>query len=293
MPARGRHTTAQLLNLREKLFLLDCGEGTQDRLRMAGVNMQRIARVFITHMHGDHYLGLMGIIGSMHLLGRTAPMEVYGPPELEEVVRIQLRAAKTYLKFPLHFHVVEHRSGALVYRDQHVVVTALALRHRVDATGYLFKEMPGPKRLRKEKVHLIPKFARNTIKQGEDLVLPDGSIIPNAELTREPAPTRSYAYCTDTAYMPELADWVRGVDLLYHEATFAQALASRAKETMHSTAQQAAMVARDAGVGQLLIGHFSSRYKTVDGLLEEARSIFPNTVAAEEGATYRVAGRDH
>ena len=288
LPARGRYPSAQLLNVRERLFLVDCGEGTQERLRMAQVNMSRIARIFITHMHGDHYLGLMGLISSMHLLGRTMVLDVHGPVELREVIELQLRVSKTYLRFPLRFHAVAHRSGEPVYSDDRVVVTELALRHRIDSTGYLFRETPLPRRLIKETVDLIPHYARKAVKLGEDLKLPDGRVIPNAELTKPPPRPRSYAYCSDTAYAPELVPFLEGVDLLYHESTFTEDLAARAKETMHSTAKQAATLARDAHVRQLLLGHFSSRYKDTDRLLAEAVEIFPNTLAAQEGRTFEV-----
>lgn len=288
LPARGRYPSAQLLNVRERLFLVDCGEGTQERLRRAQVNLGRIARVFISHMHGDHYLGLMGLISSMHLLGRTLPLDVHGPMELREVIELQLRVSKTYLRFPLRFHAVAHQSGALVYGDDRVTVTELALRHRIESTGYLFRETPRPRRLLKEKVEMIPHYARRSVKGGDDLMLPDGTVVPNAELTEAPTPPRSYAYCSDTAYLPDLIPFLEGVDLLYHEATFAESLLARAKETMHSTARQAATLARDAHVRQLLLGHFSSRYKDPDVLLAEAVEIFPNTLSAQEGCTYEV-----
>lgn len=288
LPARGRYPSAQLLNIRERLFLIDCGEGTQERLRMAQVNLGRIARVFISHMHGDHYLGLMGLISSMHLLGRTLPLDIHGPVELREVIELQLRVSKTYLRFPLRFHAVVHQSGALVYGDDRVTVTGLALRHRIESTGYLFREAPRPRRLLKEMVDLIPHYARRSVKAGEDLTLLDGTVVPNAELTEAPTSPRSYAYCSDTAYEPALVPFLEGVDLLYHEATFAESLAARAKETMHSTARQAATLACDANVGRLLLGHFSSRYKDLDVLLAEAVENFPNTILAQEGCTYEV-----
>lgn len=288
LPARGRYPSAQLLNVRERLFLIDCGEGTQERLRMAGVNMNRIARVLVTHMHGDHFLGLMGVISSMHLLGRTDPLEVHGPADLKEVVDLQLRVSKTYLRFPLRIHAVQHRSGAPVFADDRVEVTELALRHRVDSTGFLFREAPRPRRLIKEKVGMIPHYARTAVKMGEDLKLPDGRVVPNAELTGPPPPRRAYAYCSDTEYTPALVPFLKDVDLLYHEATFLETLAARAKETMHSTARQAAIIARDAQVKQLMLGHFSSRYKDPEVLRAEALEVFPHVILAQEGQTFQV-----
>lgn len=298
LAARGRYPSAQLLNVRERLYLVDCGEGTQERLRQAGVNFAAIARILITHLHGDHYLGLMGLISSMHLQGRTTPLHVHGPAALKGVIDLQLRVSCTYLRFPLYFNTPEHRHGAPVFSDERVEVTALALDHRIECTGFLFRETARPRRLRMERLHEIPTYARNAVKQGEDLRTPDGRTVPNADLTLDPPARRAYAYCSDTAYLPELADALRGVDLLYHEATFTEALAARAKETKHSTARQAALLAREAGAGRLLLGHFSSRYKNSEPLLAEAREVFPDSIAAEDGRTYSIqvldrAGRMH
>jgi ribonuclease Z len=288
LPARGRYPTAQLLNAHERLYLIDCGEGTQERLRQAGANMNRIDTVLISHMHGDHYLGLMGLISTMHLQGRTTDLHVFGPAILKEVIDVQLRASETYLRFPLRFQALKHASGDLVTEDDHIAVWALQLKHRIPTTGFLFREKPHPRKLRDDKLSIIPVFARDRVKHGEDLLLADGSRIANHELTTDPPPQRSYAYCSDTAPLPALIEHLRGVDLLYHEATFTTDLSARAKETMHSTAAQAAEVARTAGVGQLLLGHFSSRYKSNDVLLQEALPIFANTLLAEEGRTFRI-----
>lgn len=291
LPARGRYPSAQLLNVGGTLHMIDCGEGTQERLREAGINFQRIAHIFISHLHGDHYLGLMGLLSSMHLMGRTAAIDVYGPAPLKAIIDIQLQASGTFLRFPWRFHAVPHRTGDVLLDDPKATVTTLALKHRIPCTGYLFREKQGPHRLRPEMVGRIPHYLRNAVKAGEDLVLPDGSRMPNAELTWPPLPPRSYAYCSDTAYEPALVPALQGVDLLYHEATFTEAMRARAKETLHSTAAQAARIAVDAGVGHLLLGHFSSRFKDVDLLLKEARDIFPRTSAASEGDVYKISPR--
>lgn len=288
LPARGRFPSAQLLNANERLYLIDCGEGTQERLRQAEVNFNRIARILISHLHGDHYLGLMGLISSMHLQGRTEPLDVHGPAELKEVIDLQLRVSRTWLRFPLRFHAVAPVSGEAVFADDRLEVTALALKHRIPTTGYRFTEHPAPRKLRLDKLGLVPHYLRNAVKAGEDLVLPDGTRVPNAELTHDPPPPRSYAYCSDTAFAPELVPFLAEVDLLYHEATFTDALAARAKETFHSTARQAATIALEARVKRLLLGHFSSRYKTNAGLLAEARGVFPATLLAEEGRTFAI-----
>lgn len=291
LPARGRFPSAQLLNVHEALYLIDCGEGTQERLRVAGTNFMRIGHVFISHLHGDHYLGLMGLISSMHLMGRTDRLHVHGPAELKEVIDLQLRVSGTYLRYPLEFHRIVPASGALIWEDAHVLVRSLALRHRLPCSGFLFEERPALRSLKRDRVALVPSFRRAAVKAGEDLQFPDGTRIPNAELTDPPPAVRRYAYCSDTAYAPELVEHVRGVDLLYHEATFTEHLARRAKETMHSTAAQAATIARDADVRQLLLGHFSSRYKSAEELLQEATPVFARTLLSQEGGVYPVIER--
>ncbi|MBL0126025.1 MAG: ribonuclease Z [Flavobacteriales bacterium] len=289
LPARGRYPTSQLVNVNEALYVIDCGEGAQERLRTHGANFMRIGHVFISHLHGDHYLGLMGLISSMHLMGRTNALHVHGPADLKPIIDLQLRCSQTYLRYPLEFHALEPISGRSAWTDDRVEVTLLGLRHRLPCTGFVFTEKRTQRLLRKEKLNLIPQFMRDRVKQGEDLVLPDGTIHPNQELTTDPPAPRRYAYCSDTAYAPELIDHIRGVDLLYHEATFTDRLAKRAKETMHSTAAQAAMLARDADVGQLLLGHFSSRYKNTDELIAEAKAVFPRSSVSVDGCTYPVS----
>lgn len=291
LPARGRFPTAQLVNVHDALYLIDCGEGTQERLRAAGVNFARIGHIFISHLHGDHYLGLMGLISSMHLMGRQAELHVHGPGLLKEIIDLQLRASGTYLRYPWHFHVVEPVSGALVWEDGRVVVRSLALKHRIPCSGYVFEERPAARILRPDKLHLVPQFKRTAIKNGEDLRFPDGTFYLNVDLTLDPPPVRRYAYCSDTAYEPALVPFLRGVDLLYHEATFTELLRKRAQETLHSTAAQAAAIARDAEVGKLLLGHFSSRYKSAEELLAEALPIFPRTELSAEGLVFPVIER--
>lgn len=291
LPARGRHPSAQVVIVHGEHYLIDCGEGTQERLRIAGIGFSRIKHVFISHLHGDHYLGLMGLLSSMHLMGRTQVLHVHGPGDLKAVIDVQLRASQTYLRYPLEFHPLVPQNGALAWSDSRVRVTLLALRHRIPCTGFLFEESPAQRHLLKETLHLIPEHARAALKNGADLQLPDGSFIQNGELTSDPAPIRRYAYCSDTAYAPELLPYLKGVDLLYHEATFTEQLAKRAKETMHSTAREAAMLAKEAGARQLLLGHFSSRYKTTDKLLEEALAVFPETRVSEDGMSYSIPER--
>ncbi len=289
LPAQGRSPSAQVLCLEESLYLIDCGEGTQERLRMAGLSFMRIGHVFISHLHGDHYFGLMGLLSTMHLLGRTRELHLYGPPPLKAIIDLQLQASATWLRFPLHFHPVQDEAPMLLLEDEKLTVTSLPLRHRLPTTGFLFRQRPGPRRLRPERIAEIPHYQRASVKDGRDLVRDDGTTVPNAELTTDPAPPAAYAYCSDTAPRADLASWIRGVDLLYHEATFTQHLAARARETMHSTAAQAAALAREAGVGALLLGHFSSRYKDLTPLLAEASAVFANVALSQEGHRYPVA----
>jgi ribonuclease Z len=291
LPARGRYPSAQLVNVHDRLYLVDCGEGTQERLRMAGVNMNRIGHILISHLHGDHYLGLMGLISTMHLNGRENRLHVHAAAELKEVIDLQLRVSRTYLRFPLEFHAISPASGALIIDDARVRVTGLELAHRIPTVGFLFTEVPQPRRIRPEAVDRIPHFARSRVKAGEDLVMENGTVIPNAELTMDPPPARRYAYCSDTAYKRDLVPHLMGIDMLYHEATFTELLAARAKETLHSTARQAGMIAREANVGALLLGHFSSRYKSEEELLDEARLEFANVFAAQEGKTFFIHQR--
>lgn len=288
LPARGRMTSAQLVDHEGAQYLIDCGEGTQERLRWSGINFLRIGHVFIGHLHGDHYLGLMGLLSTMHLMGRRMELHVHGPAPLKPIIDIQLEASATWLRYPLHFHALPHASGRLLWSDEHVQVTSLRLEHRLPCTGFVFRERPRPRPLRKDKLHLVPHYRRAAVKGGEDLVLEDGTRIANTELTLESPAPRAYAYCSDTAYEPLLIPHLKDVDLLYHEATFTEQLAQRARETMHSTARQAALIARDAAVGRLLLGHFSSRYKTAEPLLREAREVFPNVIAATDGAVHAV-----
>lgn len=290
LPARGRSPAAQILNVNESLYLIDCGEGTQERIRQAGLNFQRIGHIFISHMHGDHFLGLMGLLSTMHLLGRQEELHVHGPRELREVIGLQQRVSESYWRFPLHHHDTRSETGVPVMEDAKLTVTALALKHRLPCTGFVFREKQGLRPLRAERVREIPQFMRDRVKHGDDLTI-EGKTIPNAALTHDPPPPRSYAYCSDTAYTPELVPFLNGVDLLYHEATFTEALRARAKETMHSTAREAALIARDADVGRLMLGHFSSRYKDPGILLKEALEVFPRTVLSEEGVAYPIDQR--
>jgi ribonuclease Z len=289
-PTHNRHPTAQVLNVRERFFLIDCGEGTQSQLSRYKLRYHRIGHIFISHLHGDHYLGLMGLLSTMHLQGRTSEVHLFGQQELIDIIELQLRLSQTILRYNLIFHPVKNYTGAVIYEDQDILVRTIVMNHRIPCTGFLFREKPKPRKLlmNKMKQYNIPIRYFNGIKAGKDFETGSGEVIPNEELTAPPGKSYSYAYCSDTLYDEHIADEVQGVDLLYHESTFMHDLLDRARATYHSTAIEAATIAKKAGVGKLVIGHFSARYRELDPILAEARSVFPNTELAIEGKSFRV-----
>ena len=284
LPTTRHYPSSQVLNVREKLFMIDCGEGTQIQLRRSRLKFSRLNHIFISHLHGDHCFGLIGLLSTFGLLGRTATMHIHAPAELERLMLPQLDFFCKGMDYQVEFHSFTTNQPMLIYEDRSLTVTTLPLKHRIPCCGFLFKEKPVSNHIIRDMIdfYQIPLFAISRIKNGEDYILPDGTMVPNSRLTVPSAPPRSYAYCSDTIYCPELAELVQGVDLLYHEATFAESEASRAKETYHTTASQAAQLAKDAAVKKLVIGHYSARYDNEDALLEEARRVFPETVAAKE-----------
>lgn len=290
MAAHGRHPSAQVLNLREHLFLIDCGEGTQMRMDDFAIRRSRIEHIFISHLHGDHVFGLVGLLMSYGLMGRSEPLHVYSPPGLRRVIEVQLQATDSELSYALHFHETEPERHACIFQNQDAEVYTLPLKHGIPCNGYLFREKPAPRRMLKEAIARwqIPVEQIPSIKLGGDLTLPDGNIVANAELTADPLPVRSFAYCSDTLYDEALVPLLSGVDLLYHEATYCQSEQEQARKYFHSTALQAANIALQAGAKSLLLGHFSSRYGDLSPLLDEARSIFPNSHLATEGKTFVV-----
>ncbi|KPL17345.1 MAG: ribonuclease Z [Bacteroides sp. SM23_62] len=290
LPTSERFPTAQLLNVNERFFLIDCGEGTQMQLRKYRIRLGKIHHIFISHLHGDHIFGIFGLLSSFSLLGREEPLHVFGPEGLEELVLDHLKFFQNDLGFELYFHRIQCRRPALVHEDKNITVLSLPMIHRIPTCGFLFREKPRERNILKEKIieYNIPVKDIVKIKQGADFILPDGTSIPNALLTLPPPAPRSYAYCSDTRPNKVNIPHLEGVDLLYHEATFAQEDASLAHETFHSTARQAAELAAGAGVGRLLIGHFSSRYKDISLLETEAREIFPGTTLVNDGDRFEV-----
>ena len=289
-PTSNRHPTAQVLNILERFFLIDCGEGTQMQLRKYKVKMQKINHIFISHLHGDHYFGLIGLLSSMHLLGRKNPIQIYAHPDLESIINLQLKTSDTRLNYPVIFHYLQFDKSILLLDDLYYSVETIILKHRIPCCGFLFKEKPRLKNIRKEKLieYGIPVSSIADLREGKDYITPTGEVIPNAVIAFDAPPPRAYAYCSDTAFDERVAEKVKGVDLLYHEATFTQELLNRAKETFHSTASQAATIAAKANAKKLIIGHYSARYRDIQPLVAEAQNVFPQTVPAIEGEVYKV-----
>lgn len=289
-PTSKRNPTAQLLNIAERFFLIDCGEATQIQLRRYKLKFQRINHIFISHLHGDHFLGLMGLLASMHLLGRTNELHLYCPAELKEIIDVQHKHSQTYLNFKIIYHFHEYTNGGVLFEDEKVVVSSIVLNHRIPCCGFVFREKQLTSNI---SGNIIRQYNLSVeqivqIKNGEDLELPNGRVIRNEELLSNTKKPRSYAYCSDTCYDESLIPFIQNVDLLYHEATFMKDKAERAKETFHSTAEQAATIAQKAEVKKLMIGHYSARYKDLNPLLAEAKAVFENTVLAVEGESTTV-----
>ena len=284
LPTTRHFASSQVVNIREKLFMIDCGEGAQLQLRRSKLKFSRLNHIFISHLHGDHCFGLMGLISTFGLLGRTATLHIYAHKELEKLLAPQLEFFCKGMSYSVEFHAIDPTKAAVIYDDRSVTISTIPLKHRIPTCGFLFQEKQTPNHIIRDMVdfYKIPVFELNRIKNGEDYVTPDGTVVPNHRLTTPSDPARSYAYCSDTICLKNIIPLIKGVNLLFHEATFAQADAARAKETFHTTAMQAAEIARDAEVKQLLIGHFSARYEDESILLKEAQSIYPNTLLAKE-----------
>ena len=284
LPTTRHFSSSQVVNIREKLFMIDCGEGAQLQLRRSKLKFTRLNHIFISHLHGDHCFGLMGLISTFGLLGRTATLHIYAHEELERLLQPQLDFFCKGMTYEVKFHHIDPTKAEMIYEDRSVNVTTIPLRHRIPSCGFLFQEKKTPNHIIRDMIdfYQIPVFELNRIKNGADYVCPDGTIVPNGRLTTPSASPRSYAYCSDTVYQRNILSQIKGVDLLFHEATFMHEDAARAKETFHTTTLQAAEIARDAEVKQLVIGHFSARYENEALLLEETQSLFPNTLLAKE-----------
>ena len=284
LPTTRHFATSQVVNLRDKLFMIDCGEGAQMQLRKSRLKFSRLNHIFISHLHGDHCFGLMGLISTFGLLGRTAELHIHSPKGLEELLTPMLNFFCHTLAYKVIFHEFDTRQTSVVYEDRSMTVTTIPLQHRIPCCGFLFAEKARPNHIIRDMVdfYKVPVYELNRIKNGSDYVTPEGEVIANTRLTRPSDPPRKYAYCSDTIFRPEIVKQLSGVDLLFHEATFAESELARAKETYHTTAAQAARIALEAGVRQLAIGHFSARYEDESILLKEASAVFPNTILAKE-----------
>lgn len=284
LPTTRHFPTSQIVNVRDKLFMIDCGEGAQLQFRKSRLKFSRLNHIFISHLHGDHCFGLLGLISTLNLLGRTAELHIHSPKGLETLFAPMLSYFNHQMTYKLLFHEFEAKESTVIYEDRSMTVTTIPLRHRMPCCGFLFAEKARPNHIIREMIdfYQVPVYELNRIKNGADYINPEGDVIANTLLTIPSDPPRKYAYCSDTIYLPSIVEQIKGVDLLFHEATFANEDAPRAKETYHTTAAQAAQIARDAEVKKLLIGHFSARYEDETILLQEASAIFPDTQLAKE-----------
>lgn len=290
LPTLKHYASSQVIEIRNKMFMIDCGEGTQIQLRRSKINFNKISAVFISHLHGDHCFGIIGLISTFGLLGRTAPLHIYAPVELKNILNQQIEFFCNGLDYDVIFHDIDTASRNIVYEDHSLTVHSIPLVHRVPCCGFLFKEKPVLPHIRRDMMDFynIPVSQRNNIKNGLDWTTPDGDIIQNTRLTYPAESPRSYAYCSDTKYNKNICEQVKNVDLLYHEATYCDIDKDRANLYNHTTAKQAASVALAANVKKLIIGHYSARYENEEILLNEAKSIFANTFLTDEMKVFNV-----
>lgn len=288
VPAFDRHPTSQVVTMDGHHFLVDCGEGTQIQMINYKIRRSKISHIFISHLHGDHYFGLVGLINSFSLLSHQQELHIFGPAPLEQIIELQLKVADTKLCYPLHFHVID-KAAVLVDNDK-FQISCFPTHHRIECYGFIFREKRKPRKLIIESVkeNNIPLHFYENLKKGEDFITTAGEVIKNEWVTTEGPKGRIYAYCADTKYEEWIIPYIQDADMIYHESTYLDHLRERAELRYHSTSKQAAMIAKKANVGKLLLGHFSSKYDTLEEFQAEAREVFPNTELALEGVTYRV-----
>jgi len=287
-PRTMTNPTSQVLEIKNHMFLIDCGEGTQVQLRKAKIKFSRINHIFISHLHGDHFFGLPGLISTFRLLGREKELHIYGPKGIKNAITILLKLGDSWTNYPLFFHELTSKASELIYEDEKVQVTTLPLIHRVYTNGFLFKEKFNPRTLNVEAVteYKVDRSQYNNIKNGKDIVLDDGSILANQKLSFAPVEPKSYAFCSDTQYTETLIPLITGTTVLYHESTFLVSELHLCERTKHSTAQQAATLAKKAHVGQLILGHYSTRYKSIELFKEEAQQVFDHVELADDGKVF-------
>ena len=284
LPTTERYPSAQVLDVRGRLFMIDCGEGAQIQLRKAGVSFLKIEHICLSHIHGDHLFGLFGLLSTMGMLGRSSDLDIYAPASFRPVLDFFLSSFGEGIKFGINFVPLEMKEPEVVYENRTVELLAFPLNHRVDTYGFMIREKLPPYNVHKEAIsrYGLSLTEIGTLKRGEDVLRPDGSMVRSDEAAYVPYVPRSYAYCSDTAPFPELSRWIAGVDLLYHEATFPAEMSEMAEKTFHSTTLQAAQTALDAGAKRLLVGHYSSRFPSVDFYLDELKTVFPNAELAHD-----------
>lgn len=287
-PRTFTNPTSQLIEIRNRLFLIDCGEGTQVQLRKNKIKFSKINHIFISHLHGDHFYGLIGLISTFSLLNRNNDLAIYGPKGIKEIILLQLRLSNSWPNFGLHFHELTSNQSELIFEDDKVMVKTIPLKHRVYTNGFLFEEKIAERKLNVDAVseYQIEKCYFQNIKNGKDILLDDGTLISNEKLTFDPEKPKSYAFCSDTSYNEDIIPIIENVDVLYHESTFLESEASLATKTMHSTAIEAATIAKKAQVGKLVLGHYSTRYDAISLFKEEAETIFPNVLLADDGKIF-------
>jgi len=287
-PRTFSNPTSQVLEIRNRMFLIDCAEGTQVQLRKNKIKFSKINHIFISHLHGDHCYGLIGLVSSFMLLGRTNDLHIYGPKGIKEMITLQLRLSGSWTTYGLFFHELESDRCEVVFEDEKVIVSTIPLKHRIYTNGFLFREKSGEKKINAEamKRYQIEVCYFQNVKNGKDITLEDGTVIPNAELTFEPLPPKSYAYCSDTVYDESIVPYIKEVDVLYHESTFLDSESALAGKTMHATAKEAAAIAVQANVKQLILGHYSTRYDSIELFKEEAQTIFNDILLADDGVSF-------
>lgn len=287
-PRTFNNPTSQVLEMQNRLFLIDCGEGTQVQLRKKKIKFSKINHIFISHLHGDHCFGLIGVVTTFAMLGRETDLHIYGPKGVKELILMQLKISGSFTSYKLYFHELESQESEVVFEDEKVIVKSIPLRHRVYTNGYLFQEKPKEKRLNVEKVQQygIDKCYYQNIKNGKDITLDNGQVIPNSELSFEPEKSKSYAFCSDTIYKEDIVPIIENVDVLYHESTFLEQDEQYTERTMHCTAKQAAKIAKLANAKNLILGHYSTRYGSIEPFKEQAQEVFSNVHLADDGKEF-------